>query len=145
MSRTFAHQLRVRWGECDPQGIVFNATYLAYFDDALTALWREAFGSYQSMLDRGLDMVVAEVNVKYLGSARPEDLIRVEARVVRLGTTSISMRLDVWRDEELLVEGLIHHVFLDASSWEKSQIPAWLREGLEPYLTSDPEVSGPGA
>ena len=28
----FVHELRVRYGECDPQGIVFNANYLAYFD-----------------------------------------------------------------------------------------------------------------
>ncbi len=138
MSKPFVHELRVRWGECDPQGIVFNAHYLAYFDDALTELWRQAFGSYQAMLDRGLDMVVAEVNVKYLGSARPEDLIRVEARVVSLGTTSMSMRLDVWREEELLVEGRIHHVFLDVASWEKTPIPAWLREGLHPYLEASP-------
>ena len=39
------HVLRVRFGECDPQGIVFNAHYVAYFDVALTELWREALGS----------------------------------------------------------------------------------------------------
>ena len=39
----FSHRLRVRYGECDAQGIVFNANYLAYVDVALTELWREAF------------------------------------------------------------------------------------------------------
>jgi len=41
MSAPFVHRLRVRWSECDPQGIVFNAHYLAFFDLALTELWRE--------------------------------------------------------------------------------------------------------
>ena len=36
----FVHELRVRYGECDPQGIVFNANYLAYFDHTVTELWR---------------------------------------------------------------------------------------------------------
>ena len=28
MVAPFVHELRVRYGECDPQGIVFNANYL---------------------------------------------------------------------------------------------------------------------
>ena len=43
----FVHELRVRYGECDPQGIVFNANYLAYFDHTVTELWRaSAIGSW---------------------------------------------------------------------------------------------------
>jgi acyl-CoA thioester hydrolase len=34
----FEHRLRVRFGECDPQGIVFNAHYVAYFDVGVEAL-----------------------------------------------------------------------------------------------------------
>ena len=32
MAAPFRHRLRVRWSECDPQGVVFYAHYLAYFD-----------------------------------------------------------------------------------------------------------------
>lgn len=39
MSPRFAHEFRVRYGECDPQGIVFNPNYVAYFDHAMTELW----------------------------------------------------------------------------------------------------------
>jgi acyl-CoA thioesterase FadM len=35
MGEPFRHRLRVRYHECDPQGVVFNANYLAYFDIAL--------------------------------------------------------------------------------------------------------------
>jgi acyl-CoA thioester hydrolase len=35
----FVHELRVRYAECDPQNIVFNANYLVYFDVAFTELW----------------------------------------------------------------------------------------------------------
>ena len=51
-----ANKLRVRYGECDPQGVVFNAHYLAYFDIAITELLRAAFGSYQALVDREVDM-----------------------------------------------------------------------------------------
>ena len=49
--REFRHTIRVRYNECDPQGHVFNANYLAYFDLAMTELWRE-LGGYDGD-DRG--------------------------------------------------------------------------------------------
>jgi YbgC/YbaW family acyl-CoA thioester hydrolase len=52
MRTPFVHELRVRYGECDPQGIVFNANYLLYFDVAFTELWRAAVGPWQEMVAR---------------------------------------------------------------------------------------------
>jgi len=37
LDHSLRHELRVRYGECDPQGIVFNANYLLYFDVAFTS------------------------------------------------------------------------------------------------------------
>ena len=51
MPEPFRHRMRVRFNECDPQGVVFYANYLVYFDVAMTELWREAFGGYAAMID----------------------------------------------------------------------------------------------
>src|SRR5262249_61340495 len=59
LSDPFRHRLRVRYNECDPQGVVFNANYLTYFDLTMTELWRQ-LGGYQAMVEAGVDMVVAE-------------------------------------------------------------------------------------
>ncbi|HEX6601490.1 MAG TPA: thioesterase family protein [Solirubrobacterales bacterium] len=134
MSVPFAHSFRVRYAECDPQGIVFNANYVAYFDLAMTELWREAFGSYAVMEEREIDMVVAELNVSFKSSARFDDLVTISAAIERLGTTSMTTRLRLHRDEELLVEGWIRHVYISPKGGGKTEIPGWLREGLEPYL-----------
>jgi acyl-CoA thioester hydrolase len=126
----FSHELRVRYGECDPQGIVFNANYLAYFDVAVTELFRAAIGPWQAMVDRGVDVVVAEANVKFRRPARFDDLITLGARVGSFGTTSATIELDIRRDGELLVEGWLRQVFVDAKTWEKTEIPPWAREAL---------------
>ena len=77
----FVHELRVRYGECDPQGIVFNANYLSYFDITVTELWRASeLGSWQAMVERGLDVVVGEANLRFRAPARFDDLIAVHAR-----------------------------------------------------------------
>ena len=71
MPASIVHELRVRYGECDPQGIVFNANYLLYFDVAFTELWREAVGSWQEMVERdGVDAVVREAKLRFRSPAR---------------------------------------------------------------------------
>jgi acyl-CoA thioester hydrolase len=136
----FVHELRVRYGECDPQGIVFNANYLLYFDVAFTELWRAAVGPWQEMVDRGVDAVVAESNVRFHSPARFDDELRLPARVARLGRSSITTQIDVMRGEELLVAGQLRHVCVstwsseDISSPAKIDMPDWVRSGLERFL-----------
>ena len=130
----FRHTLRVRYAECDPQGVVFNANHVAYFDVVITELWREAAGGYQEMVAAGTDMVVAEVNVRFLGPAGFDDEIDFDARLTRLGETAMSTRIDASTDGRPVVEGHIRHVFIDLATKAKRPIPADIRDALEPYL-----------
>jgi acyl-CoA thioester hydrolase len=136
---SFVHPLRVRYHECDPQGIVFNAQYFAFFDVVMTELWRAAFKrSYATMIaDHGIDMVVAEATARYLGSARFDDLIEIDAQIARLGTTGMTTRLVV-RGEggETLVEGELRHVFVDVQTWTKTPIPPAVRAALAPFSST---------
>ena len=134
MSRVFAHRLRVRYGECDPQGAVFNANYYMYFDVALTELWREAIGPYTDMTDAGTDMVVAESRARYLAPARFDDELDVHVQIAKLGTTSMVTRIEVARGSTPIAEGEMRHVFVEAGGGAKTPIPEEIRRGLEPYL-----------
>lgn len=58
MSAPFRLRLRVRYGECDAQQVVFNARYGDYIDIAATEFYRALFGSYQALVERGLDSQV---------------------------------------------------------------------------------------
>jgi len=134
----FRHRVRVRYAECDRQGHVFNAHYFSYFDLALTELWRAAIGYYDLMVERGVDLVVAEAHARYLRPARFDDEIDVTAAVERLGTTGITTGFQVLRGAELLVEGRMRHVCVDAATLTKTPIPDWLRSALRPWLVSPP-------
>ncbi len=136
----FVHTLRVRFHECDPQGIVFNAHYFAYFDVTLTELWRAAFDrSYETMIaDHGVDMVVAEATARFHAPARFDELVDIEATVTRLGTTGMTTQMIVMREGEALVEGELRHVFVDAERWEKTPIPDAVRVALSRYSARAP-------
>src|SRR5438270_612485 len=89
MGERFSYPLRVRYGECDPQGIVFNANYLLYCDVAFTELWRAAVGPWQQMLERGYDAVVADAHLSFRAPARFDDELALRAHVTHLGRTAI--------------------------------------------------------
>jgi acyl-CoA thioester hydrolase len=139
MGNPFEHQLRVRWAECDPQGVVFNGHYLAYADIGITELWRTAFGSYATMLERGFDILVGEARLRFLASARFDDLLTLEVAVMRLGRTSIETRHRILRGAELLVEVQIRHVMVGRETLAKTPIPDWARDGLSPWC-AEPAV-----
>ena len=126
----FVHRLRVRYHECDQQNRVFNAHYFAYFDIALTELWREAFGSYEAMVREGFDVVVADAGARFRGAAQFDDEVDVAMTIAKLGETSMTTDIEIRRDGDVLVEGRIVHVWVDAKSYEKTQIPARAREVL---------------
>jgi acyl-CoA thioester hydrolase len=136
MSREFQHPLRVRYGECDPQGIVFNANYLLYFDVAFTELWREAVGPWLEMGERGYDAVVGEAQLRFRAPARFDDELAVALDVRRLGRSSITTGIRITRGEELLVEGELRHVVVSTETWRPTEMPAFIRDGLGAYSSA---------
>lgn len=137
MGEPFVHTLRVRYAECDAQGVVFNAHYLTYFDVGITELWRAAFGSYQAMVDRGVDIVVAEAQLRFRVPARFDQELALEVAVVSLGTTSILTRHLIRHQHQTLVEGSLRHVLVELPALTKTEIPDWARTGLAPWTVAD--------
>jgi acyl-CoA thioester hydrolase len=130
----FVHQLRVRYHECDAQGIVFNAHHFAYFDVTLTELWREAFGSYEAVRESGSDVMVKDAQATFHASPRFDDLLDIEMTIANLGNSSMTCTFEEKRDGELLVTGRLVHVFVDANTWVKQDIPTDVRETLSRYV-----------
>ncbi|HEX8648341.1 MAG TPA: thioesterase family protein [Thermoleophilaceae bacterium] len=134
MADTFRHTIRVRYGECDPQGVVFNANWLGYFDVVMTELFRERAGDYNAMLEAGTDMVVAEATVRFLGPAGFDDEIDFDVSITRLGNTAMSTRIEASVNGQPVASGDMRHVFVDPRTKGKKPMPDEVRGGLAPLL-----------
>lgn len=136
--RTHIHPMRVRFAECDPQGIVFNSRYLEYFDVALTEFWRDVVGAYGEATDEAeVDLVVAEAGIRYRNSLRFDDEFELRSSVANIGTTSMTTAFEVARDGAVVAEGEIRHVFVDRENARPTPIPDSIREAFAPYLSGD--------
>jgi acyl-CoA thioester hydrolase len=133
----FVHKLRVRYAECDAQGVVFNAHYLAYFDVSITELWRAAFGSYAAMVDRGVDIVVGEAQLRFRAPARFDEELTLGIAITHLGRTSIVSRHTIHDRDRILVEGSLRHVLVELPAFTKTEIPEWARSALAPWTVAD--------
>jgi len=132
MAEPFSYRQRVRYVECDALGVVFNAHYMSYMDQALTELFR-GFGGYGRLLESGLDMMVVEARLRFFAPARFDDEIDMEVLVTHLGTTSMISRHRIRRRDELLMEGDLAHVWVQTATTAKTPIPDWARNGLAPW------------
>jgi acyl-CoA thioester hydrolase len=131
MAEPYVHTLRVRYHECDAQGIVFNANWFTYFDVTLTEWFRAAFGSYSALVaEHGVDVVLAETTARFKGSARFDDELTIAVEVEQLGSTSMVVTYTARRGGEVLVEGRTVYVFVDAQTLAKTPIPDDVRGRL---------------
>lgn len=85
---TYVHSVRVRYGECDMQQIVFNANYMAYCDDAMET-WFQQVG--MRMLDHGWDFMLKRAVIEWQSSATVAETIDIALEVSRWGTTSFDV------------------------------------------------------
>lgn len=100
---SFFHALRVRWAEVDPQSIVFNGHYLTYADVAITEYFRALGIRYPQDLSRdGGDFFAIKTVLEYLAPARFDDELQIGIRAARLGRSSLSFALGIWRDDQAL-------------------------------------------
>jgi acyl-CoA thioester hydrolase len=136
----FVHRMRVRYSECDQQGVVFNGHYLFYYDVAMTELWRAKVCRYQDMVAKGDDLVVAESRLRYLRSARFDDELEIEMNIEHIGTTSLVIRPVFRVDGAVTTEGEVRHVSVDPVTMLKKPIPDYIRTGL-----THSGISGAGA
>ena len=120
----FAHRLRVRWAELDPQRIVFNAHYLTYFDVALSEYMRAiGFKAPDGLAKHGCDIVLANANLDFRASARHDDELLLVARIARLGRTSLQFRMACFRGDRLLVEGWLTYVNVTLGAHVPAPLP----------------------
>ncbi len=126
--------LRVRYHECDGQGIVFNANYLAYADMAAFEVERKLFGSHAEMLAFGVDTVVAESNLRYFAPCRFDDELVISVYLARQGTTSMEFENVIRRGSAVTTRMRLRYVFVDPVEYRKTEPPAEVRAAYAAYL-----------
>ncbi len=131
--------LQTRWHDNDHYGHVNNVIYYSYFDTAVNGWLMEASG--RDTRELTAIGVVAETGCRFLRPVGFPDPLHVGLAVVRLGRTSVSYRLALFRGADEEPAALAHcvHVYVARDDRRPVEIPAELRAVLEPVRASTAE------
>ncbi|HUR40074.1 MAG TPA: thioesterase family protein [Verrucomicrobiae bacterium] len=127
----FRYYLRVRYDECDAQKVVFNARYGVYADLAVGEFFR-ALGYGEQVVSGELDYQLVRQVTEWKSPARYDDVVEAEVRVVRIGTTSLTLAVDFRLDGRATLIATLETVYVMVDrALAKKPVPDALRAALE--------------
>ena len=128
----FRYYLRVRYGECDAQKVVFNARYADYIDLSTIEFLR-ALGFGSALVNGTLDYQLVKLTLEWKLPARFDQVLELSVSATRLGNTSFAISTDfrIAGDEPVIAVGETVYVVVDTHTLRKVSLPADLRAALE--------------
>ena len=122
---------KIRYSDCDPQGIVFNGNYARYWDDAMTDWLEEAGYGGEGLGGAGVEVVTARIEMDFRASARLGDLLTTAIEVEGFGTSSMRLHFTTSRsDGTVVTDGLEVIVFVDPEHFRPVAVPDAIKDTL---------------
>lgn len=133
----FDVEFRVRYAETDQMGVVYHSEYLVWCEVGRTEYIRALGLPYAEMERRGALLAVADASLRYHGSARYDDMIRVETTVTEVRSRAVVFEYLIRHlpSGTRLVTARTMLVSLDRNA-RPAPLPAEVRELLERAMRS---------
>ena len=95
-------ELRVRYAECDPQGVAHHASYPVWLEIARTELLRSMGIDYAAVEAGGILCVVARLSVRYRKPAHYDDVLDIACTATKTRGVKIEHAYEVRRNEQVI-------------------------------------------
>lgn len=97
----FSRDVLVRFGDCDPAGIVFYPRYFEMFNNLVEDWCAEGLGtSFQALHGvRGLGLPTVSIQADFVATSKLGDVLRAELSVTKLGGSSITLAIRLRGDD----------------------------------------------
>ena len=91
----FTTEVTVRFGDCDPAGIVFYPRYFEMFNNLVEDWCAQGLGmSFRELhLQRGLGLPTVHVETSFVAPSELGDVLRAQLRVQKIGGASVTLRV----------------------------------------------------
>jgi acyl-CoA thioester hydrolase len=127
-------EVKVRFGDTDPYGIVYFVSYFRYCHRAIEEFLRacglrpeETFKNVRE----GFGLPIVEAWGRFRRPSRYGDLLRIETRIQEFRAKAVIFRFEFYpeRGRELVAEGTAHLVAIGAD-WRARELPERVKEAL---------------
>jgi acyl-CoA thioester hydrolase len=139
--KPFRYYLRVRYGECDAQKVVFNSRYSDYVDVSINEFLR-ALGILADFVYGHLDFQLVKQTIEWKAPARFDQVLELSIMATRLGTTSFTLATEFriadngstgppGNGDRAIVTAETVYVLVDAKTLTKMPLPDQVRAALQ--------------
>ncbi|MCL6622671.1 MAG: acyl-CoA thioesterase [Syntrophobacterales bacterium] len=130
-----ATQVRVRFGDTDPYGIVYFVTYFRWchraIEEYLRAVGLKPEGTFRNV-EEGFGLPVVEAWCRFRRPARYGDRLTIRTRVKELRERAVIFHFEFFPEQgqELLAEGTATLVAI-TRDWRARELPERVRQALQ--------------
>lgn len=135
----FEYQIRVGWADCDPARIAYTGRLPDFALEAIDAWWSDTVGAdwFSMNIDRGLGTPFVSLAMDFRSPVTPRHPLVCRVVPTRLGTTSITFRVEGYQDGTLCFEGRFTEVFMQDGRFKAVPPPDDIRALIEPLVATD--------
>ncbi|WP_371419601.1 tol-pal system-associated acyl-CoA thioesterase [Pantoea sp. SO10] len=113
----FRWPVRVYYEDTDAGGVVYHASYLAFYERARTEMLRQHHFNQQVLLEEQVAFVVRRMMIDFVAAARLDDLLEIQTEVTSMtrATMTFSQRIvnaegKVLNEAEVLIACINPHL-----------------------------------
>ena len=132
MGQPFRYYLRVRYGECDAQRVVFNPRWADYVDIGSTEFFR-ALGFGEALATGALDYQLVKLTLEWKAPARFDQVLELSIYATKLGNTSFTVVTEfrIAGGEQVVCKAETVYVNVESKTLTKLPLSPEIRAALE--------------
>ena len=132
MTNPFRYYIRVRYGECDAQKVVFNPRYADYVDVGSTEFFR-ALGFGEALASGALDYQLVKLTLEWKAPARFDQVLELSIYSKHLGNTSFTVITEfrIAGHPQIICTAETVYVNVDSKTLTKLPLPGQVRAAIE--------------
>jgi acyl-CoA thioester hydrolase len=93
-------EIRVRYAEVDPMGVLHHSRYWVYFEMGRTELLRAGGIAYRDCEREGVFFVLSKCSARFLAPGRYDEVLTLTTRITRMGTARIDHAYELRRKSD---------------------------------------------
>lgn len=129
-------QIRIHYALTDQMGVVYHGHYAQFFEIARGEAIRQLGFTYKQIEAMGIIMPVVDLHCKYLRPIKYDELITVKVFLRELTNNhKIVFHSEIYNEAgSICSTGAVTLYFMEAITMTRANMPAPLKEKLEPYF-----------
>lgn len=144
--RPFVVRRQVRWGECDPAGVVYTATFSDYVISIAELFYGSLFGGTpQAVKSRhGFGTPTRALTFDFHRSLWPDDAFDVTVEVAEVRTRTFTLLMTARKaDNDIAFIARLTPICIQRGARESIEMPSVLRAALEQYRARNEHAAAP--